>query len=168
MMADKPVNRPPTLLDGPFEPLSGEDRKRLAEEWAERTINELMVYANVERSFRYLLCNKVVKDFCSDDELSKLMLQLLNDARKGKPKGPRKTWNKSRYTVMLIHYEVRRELWGRKDALEWIAHDEGIGINGEQDCNIKKVEDKITEARKQVPEWRDHLPEFLKDIRTKR
>lgn len=54
MMADKPVNRPPTLLDGSFEPLGDEERKRLVEEWAERTINELMVYANVELYFSVL------------------------------------------------------------------------------------------------------------------
>lgn len=167
MHTGNPNSRPVTAFDRLCEsagPLSNEDKKRLADEWAKNTLKHLMAYANVERSFSYFLCQKVVENFSSDDELSKLMLQLSKDARKGKPRGPRKTWTKSRYLKMLVHYEIGRAVSGRKAALEWTAHNEGIGINGQQDCNIKKVEEKITEARKKVPEWREHIPPiFLKD-----
>lgn len=177
-MNNKTTSRLKTVLDmlsDPIDPVSDEENKRLEEErkrlgaeWAEKTLDMLIAYAHVELSFGELLCNKVVKNFGSDEKHSRLMRQLLNDARKGKSRGPNKRWNKSRYLVMLIHYEIRRELSGRHDALVWIAHKEKIGINGEQDCNIKKVEEKITKARKEIPDWRDHLPDFLKNIQTNR
>lgn len=90
------------------------------------------------------------------------MFKQLDKARKGKPRGPKKSWTKSRYLIMLIHYELRSRWYGRLDALEWTAKKERIGVYGEQDCNIKKVEEKITRARKEVPDWEEHLSHILK------
>ncbi|MCW5600164.1 hypothetical protein [Nitrosomonas sp.] len=162
-MIDRSNKRPRTMLEIPIEPLSYEDHQKVAAKWAEKTLMDLVAYANAEPSFRSLLCDTVVKSFGSDDQLSRLMIKCLDVARKGKSRGPKRKWTESRYRSMLIHYEVRCKLFGRQDALEWIAHNEGVGIHGEQDCNIKKVEEKITEARKKVPEWRDLLPDFIKN-----
>ena len=164
-MMPKKFNIPQTVLSSHHaEPLSDEDKAKLAEEWATQTLDTLLAYTKVTPFFAKSLCEKVVKTFDSDDELSRLMLSLLKEARKGKPSGPRKKWNKSRYLSMLMHYEIRRTLWGRDDALEWTGNNEGIGINGEQVFNPKKVENRITAARKMISnaELNNYLPEWAK------
>lgn len=163
MMTNKPPYRPRTMLDD-VTPMSNEDLRKEAEEWADRTLDSLLSYAKVAPEFSKLLCKKVMDAYISDNELTQLMSQLLKEAKKGKSPGPRIRWTRSRYLAMLIHYEIRRSLWGRKDALEWTGHKEGIGIRGEQDFNPKKVEEKITKARREISqaELDAHLPDWAK------
>ena len=151
---------PTTLLSKANKPLSDKERAQLGEEWAERTLDSLLAYTKTEPSFGKKFCKKVE----SDDELAKQMLKHLRAARKGKPKGPKK-WTNSRYFQTLVHYEILKAKHGRKKALEWIGKNEDIGQREEQIFNPKKVEDKITKARKIVKEnnLTQHLPPFIKN-----
>jgi len=132
-----------TLLSKANKPLSDKERAQLGEEWAERTLDSLLAYTKTEPSFAKKFCKKVE----SDDELAKQMLKHLRDARKGKPKGPKK-WINSRYFQTLVHYEILKINHSRKKALEIIGKTQGIGQSEKQIFNPKKVEDKITKARK--------------------
>jgi len=149
-----------TLLSKNNQPLSDKERAQLGKEWAERTLDSLLAYTKTEPSFGNKFCKKVE----SDDELAQQMLRHLRAARKGKPKGP-KRWTRKRYLGMLMNYEMRKALCGRKDALEWTGKNEGVGIRGEQIFNPKQVEEKIRVARKIIleVELNRYLPPFVKN-----
>ncbi|MEP6606339.1 MAG: hypothetical protein ABJA60_09525 [Nitrosospira sp.] len=147
------------------EPLSIEERARLGAEWADKMLLSLLAYAQSQPSFGEILCKKVIEKYGSDEKLGSLMLKYLRGGRAGKPKGARKTWNKTRYLSMLMHYEIRRAIWGREDALKWTGENEGIGVHGEQVFNPKKVESRITAARKIITdeELSRYLPNWIKN-----
>ena len=65
---------------------------------------------------------------------------------------------------MLMHYEMLCAQQGRKETLEWIGENEGIGVQGKDGFSPKKVEDKITKARKEVSndELALYLPAWVK------
>ena len=153
----KPSN---TLLSKNNEPLSNKDRAQLDKEWAEHTLDSLLAYTKTDPSFGMRFCKKVE----SNDGLAKQIRRHLRDASKGKPKGPR-TWAHSRYLQMLIHYEMLCATNGRREALEWIGENEGIGVQGVDGFNPKKVEDKITKARKEISddELATYLPPWVKN-----
>jgi len=149
-----------TLLSQHNQPLSDKERAQLGEEWAERTLDSLLAYIKTESSFGNKFCKKV--EF--DDELAQQMLRHLKAARKGKPKGP-KRWTRKRYLGMLMNYQIRKALCGREDALEWTGENEGIGVHGKDGFNPKKVEDKITKARKVISDDKlaPYLPDFVRN-----
>jgi len=95
-------------------------------------------------------------------DLAQQMLKHLRDARKGKLKGPKK-WTNSRYFQTLVHYEILKINHGRKEALEIIGKTQGIGQSEKQIFNPKKVEDKITKARKIISKTKLalYLPSFV-------
>ncbi len=148
-----------TLLSKYNQPLSDKERAQLGKEWAERTLDSLLAYTKTKPTFIKKFCKKVE----SSGELARQIQRHLRNASKGKPKGPR-TWTHSRYWQMLIHYEMLCATNGRREALEWIGENEGIGVHGKDGFNPKKVEDKITKARKEISddELAPYLPPWVK------
>ncbi len=149
-----------SLLSKYNQPLSDKERAQLGKEWADQTLDSLLAYTKTEPSFGEKFCKKVE----SDDEFAQQMLRHLRATRIGKTKGP-KRWTRKRYLGMLMNYEVRKALCGRKDALEWTGQKEGVGIGGEQIFNPKKVEERIRAARKIISkaELARYLPPFVKN-----
>nr|SPS06674.1 protein of unknown function [Candidatus Nitrotoga fabula] len=150
-----------TIL-GDAEPLSEEEIRNLIvwqekqiEEWAIKKLDQLLEYGDRYPSIAEQLCKKVADKYGEDDQLSALLIRRLRIDRTGKPKVKRKRWTCSSYLVLLTHYyALLQHDMPRQDVLEKLADMEKL--NGEN--RAKKIEGKITEARKQVKE--KDLPDF--------
>ncbi|SFI70767.1 hypothetical protein [Nitrosomonas sp. Nm34] len=161
-MADKPKK----LTRAEIDAMSHEERRRWVEEkmneTASQKINDVLAYIKVNPQCGKLFCEKILEAFNSDDAggFPELLLRL-QDSRKGKSRGSRKTWTKQRYLNILIRYELLVKLIGREETQRVIGESEGIGVNGKDGFNPKKVEERITEARKIILE--DELNKYLPD-----
>jgi hypothetical protein len=158
-----PVDLPKakTILDDAG-PLTEEETRNLImgqaeriEKWAIEKLDVLLEYGDQYPAIAKYVCEKVTDKYGEDDQLSALLIDRLNIARIGKPKGKHTTWNYTRYYVLLTHYYLLRQFdIPRQEVLEKLADMEKL--NGEN--RAKKIEGKITEARKQVNEA--DLPDF--------
>lgn len=140
------------------EPMSNDEKKAMAEEWAVQTLAALLAYADADLSgsFAKKLCKQVACKFNADKTLSNVLLKNIKPEREGRPRGPNKKWTRARYYVLLVEHELLRLDKRREDVLELLAEREGYtGIN-----KAKKIEDRITQARKEVD--KNDLPEFLR------
>lgn len=126
--------------------LTDDEKRELAEEWAERKLNVLLEYAERNRPFALSLCTKVADRFGPDDELSGVLTKSLRVTRTGKRTGRHKKWTYVRYLVLLTHYCALYAPKTRQKTLEQLADMEGF--TGEE--RWKKIEAKITEGLKQV------------------
>lgn len=141
------------------------EKVRFADEWAKRSLEVLLAYADYHSSFAKHLCEKVADKYGPNDDLSAVLLHRLRIDRKGKPKARRKTWTRARYFVLLVHYQALMEFRknreevefgkNREEVLTMLAKQEDI-----RNVDLKKIEEKITEARKQISQ--DELPEFCR------
>jgi hypothetical protein len=154
------VTKVKTILDDAG-PLTEEETRNLImgqakriEEWAIKNLDVLLEYGVYYPSIAKRICEKVTDKYGEDDQLSALLIRRLRIDRTGKPKVKHTTWNYTRYYVLLTHYYLLLLDIPRQEVLEKLADMEKL--NGEN--RAKKIEGKITEARKQVDEA--DLPDF--------
>jgi len=146
----------PTVLSDAGSLTEGE-RRHLAEEWLKRNMDVLFSYADYNPSFAEELCKKVADRYGQDDHLSALLLKRLRTDRRGKPTARRKTWTRGRYFVLLLHYQALLKFGeNRDDVLTKLAEQEKLT----GDNKSKKIEQKITQARKMISQ--DELPAFCR------
>ena len=148
--------RPRTLLHD-LEPLSEDEKRALNEKRAERSLAAVLAYADYHPSFAESLCKQVADRYGPDDRLSAVLLNRLRVERQGKPRARRKKWDRARLFVLLVHYNVlRQQTKDRREVLRQLASMERV--RGE--TGWKKIEQKITEARKVIR--KDELPDFCR------
>ena len=149
MAISKSITRTTILGDTESSPVTEDEKRQIHEERADSSLDTLLAYADQNRLFAQRLCNKVASKFGPDDELSGLLSGLVRIDRRGKPKGPHKTWTELRYFVLLSEYEVLKDAGiPRSERLELLADKEGLyGVN-----KTKKIDERITTARRMFSE----------------
>lgn len=128
-------------------------RATLMENWAQDALTQILVYAQANKSFAESMCRSVADSFGPDDDLSAILTNRIKVDREGKTRGRHIKWKNSRYRHLIMLYNIHK-LQGekREDILKKLAFMEKFtGINA-----TKKIEAKITEARKRYPD--DVLP----------
>ncbi len=140
------------------ESLSSEDphevRKRVRER-ADQALRELLKYSEMDSDFAKSLCMSVAIKYGHDDKLGNLMLSSIRIDRTGSPRKTPRKWSDARYQVLLEHYHWACKIWGRNQALVKLAEMEGLS----GDNAAKKIEDRITKARKKFSE--EEIAEFM-------
>lgn len=130
------------------EQITAQEKLELAEQWAMRTLDSLLVYANFSTKFAEAMCKKVVDQCASDDKLSALISKRFRVAREGRPRSRPRKWDNARYKVLLEHYTIACQFMGREEALRWSAESEQLkGVN-----SMEAIEERITKARKLLEE----------------
>lgn len=129
--------------------MSDEEIRKLASIWANHTWEELLDYIDTafDFSFEERVCKDVAHKFGGNDRLSALLISRLRIEREGKPKGPQRKWTEGMLSVLLDEYNIKiKNKIPRNKALDDLAKAYGFsGLN-----KIKKIEEKISQARKTV------------------
>lgn len=130
-------------------PLSDAEREKLRKKQQARALDNLLACADSDRKFARSLCRKVAARFGKDDELSAILRKKPRIDRSGKPRGRPPKWDDIALIVLLDEYEaLRRSGMKQEEALEFMVDRKIQCIGWKGDNREKKLEGKITAARK--------------------
>lgn len=147
------LRRSGTVLDDPAlsEPLTPQEQKAAnaaSRAAGQKVLRRWLTFAAADQEFATWLCRSVADAFGDDDRLGPLMLKRLQAQRRGKPKRRPRKWTPALYHALLVKYEVLKAIVGRDTALRDCA--KSFGLTANKDLTTRKIEERITEARKKV------------------
>ena len=157
-MPSNPNNSPVTVLISLSEsakPISEEDQKRWAEEWANNCLDKILYLAIGNKDIARTLCEKATLIAANNNELTDLIKKNLNKGR-GRPK----KWSPEINKILLIHYAYEmlepdsNHEKGREQSRIYNSRASKILL-----CD-GSIENKITDAINDVREGRISLSDF--------
>lgn len=158
MKSGNPNGRPMTALESlseSAEPISEDDRKRWAEEWAKNCLDRILYIAITNKEIARALCETATLIAGNNNELSGLIKRNLNKGR-GRPKKN----SLKRNEILLIHYAFamldfdKNHQAARNYLIEQERLISGIYLSDES------LENNITNAIKDVREGKIPLNDF--------